>query len=318
MKRLVASLMLLLAAPPVFASAPITWLGHLETSEGAVNGVVAASLRVVDINGTTVSEVIEPSLVIVDGDFIVDFLVEPPIGGLPSPLFVDAVINGTPLEPTLPFASSWPAAMQAFAANDAATADEAEAVGDVQAALSIARLQSDVAVPFSVVTDFPTEFLDGDQGLSFEAGATIDFVDGVIGIKAASLPGSALGAPLATNTLAPAAITTADLQANSITAVDLSNLPLTKIAPATLTSRHFGTPGLVLYEVVETNCRTNFLNEVTNRATCNFTGPTACAAQVNGVAVQGHIKCSAADDPVCVAGVESACPNKLLGTLVFP
>jgi hypothetical protein len=318
MRGLIAVIAATLAAQPLEPGVDsITWLGRLETSAGGVDGTVSASLQLLDVEGGVVSEVLEPSLLVVDGDFVVDFLIQAPLDESVSALFVAAAINGARLEPTLPLALSWPAAVRAREAVEAQGADVAEQIGELRTGLSRARLASSVAVPFSVVTGFPAAFLDGDQGLVFAAGATIDFTNGVVGIKAGSLPTSAVGAPLAGTDIAGSTLTTDDLQDGGVTAADLSDLPLTKLAPRTLTSRHFGTAGQQLYEVTEPNCRSNFVGEVTDQPTCTFTGTQTCTTVLGNVPVTGHVPCAAAARQDCLVSSTSDCPNAIAGVLVF-
>jgi len=317
MNRMVVVGLTLLCASGAFAGSPVeglSWLGHLENADGPVDGNVSASFQVVTGTGTLITEAIEPSLPVVDGDFVVDLLVFE----VTEPLFVAATINGSRLEPNLPLSLTWPSAAVAEEADEAATADDAQAIGDVTAALTRARLGTDVQVPLAVVTGFPAAFADGDQGLAFAPGTTIDLSNGTIGIRAASLPGTALGGTPVVADLADGTIATADLQNAGVTAADLSALPLTKIANGTLTSRHFGTAGLTLFEVTEPNCRNEFVGKITESSTCNFTGTQTCTFFIGNTPTTGHVPCAAQNRPNdCFAGNSSSCPNTRAGVLVL-
>lgn len=317
MKRVVVGFSLLCASGALAGSSVegISWLGRLETADGPVDGTVSASFQVVTGSGTLVAEVIEPSLSVVDGDFVVDFL----IVEASEPLFVVATINGSSLEPNLPLALSWPSSHFAQRADAIDSAAAARQIGGITLPLTRERLASDVDVPLAVVTGFPPAFADGDQGLAFTPGTTIDLNAGTIGIKASSLPGTALGASPVVGDLADGTIATADLRNGGVTAADLAALPLTKVANATLTSRHFGTAGLTLFEVTEPGCSNDFVGRVVEDETCTFTGTTACTVVIGaGNTAQGHRPCAAANRPTdCFIGTSSPCPNTPAGVLVF-
>lgn len=316
MNRLLIGLALVTASA-ASAGSPIdglSWWGRLENAEGPVDGPVSASFQVVTGSGAVVTEVIEPSLPVIAGDFVVDLLIE----SADEPLFVAATINGARLEPNLPLSLQWPSAALADNADVADVAEDAARVGDVTTVLTRTRLAAGVQVPFAVLTGFPAAFADGDQGLAFSPGTTIDLSNGTIGIKAASLPGTALGATPVVADLADGTISTADLQDNGVTAADLSNLPLTKVANNTLTSRHFGTAGLELFEVTEPNCRSEFVGKITESSTCNFTGTQTCTLFIGNTPTTGHRPCAAENRPNdCFAGNSSFCPNTRAGVLVF-
>jgi hypothetical protein len=317
MNRVVVGLCVFFMAGDALAGSPIggiTWLGRLETAEGPVDGTVSASFQVVTGTGTVITEVIEPSLPVVEGDFVVDLLVLEAT----DPLFVVATINGSRLEPNLPLALTWPSSHFAQQADDVDVALTAGQIGGITRPLTRSRLETDVDVPLAVVTGFPPAFADGDQGLAFTAGATIDLNGGVIGIKSGSLPGTALGGTPVVADLADGTIATVDLAAGGVTAGDLSSLPLTKVANGTLTSRHFGTAGLRLFEVTEPNCRSNFVSQVLEDETCNFTGTTTCTVRIGNVSTTGHVPCAAQNRPNdCFVGSTSPCPNSPAGVLVF-
>lgn len=317
MNRIVVGALTLLCATRVLAGSPVTglsWLGHLENADGPVDGTVSASFQVVTGTGTLITEVIEPSVPVVDGDFVVDFV----ITEVSEPLFVVATINGSRLEPNLPLVVTWPSAAFAGAVDVADVAEDAEAVGAVGDVLTRSDLAAGVQIPLAVLTGFPPAFVDGDQGLAFTPGATIDLVAGTIGIKAASLPGTALGGSPEVADLVDGTIATADLQNGGVTAADLSALPLTKVANGTLTSRHFGTAGLALFEVTEPNCRNDFVGKVVEFATCRFTGTATCPIVIAGNTGTGHVPCAAANRPNdCFLGSTSECPNTPAGVLVF-
>lgn len=295
---------------------PYTWLGHLETADGPVDGTVSANFVIVDGRGVQLDQVLDTSLLVVDGDFVVDFAV--PLSPI-DPFFVVATINGSDLLPNLPIEVTWPSALSASSALNADVADEAERIGPHTALLSRDRLGSgSVAVPVATVTGFPAAFLDGDQGLAFTPGATIDFSAGTIGIKAASLPGTALaGAPVAAD-LADGSIGTSDLANAGVLAADLSGVPLAKVASKTLTARHLSSSPFQLFEVTEANCRSDFVGKVTESATCSFTGTTTCTTFVGNVQTTGHRPCAAENQPTaCFLGSTSSCPNTLAGALVL-
>jgi hypothetical protein len=230
-----------------------------------------------------------------------------------------ATVNGSRLEPNLPLSLTWPSAAFANEVDVADLAEEADAVGAVRTVLSRDALASEVRVPFAVLTGFPAPFADGDQGLAFAPGTTIDLTAGTIGIKAASLPGTALGVSPVVADLADSTVATADLQNGGVTAADLAGLPLTKVANGTLTSRHFGTAGVSLFEVTEPNCRSEFVGHIVEDENCTFTGTTACTIVIGaGNTATGHRPCAAANQPTeCFLGSTSPCPNTPAGVLVF-
>jgi hypothetical protein len=294
---------------------PYLWAGHLENAEGPVDGPVAAIFTVTTSAGVALDTQIENTLVVVDGDFVVDLLV--PVTS--DPLFLRVTINSVVLEPPAPLPQGWPRAFSADNALASDVADEARAVGPLTTVMSTARLGSGaVEVPLTRITGFPAAFADGDQGLAFVAGTTIDFSNGTIGIKAASLPGTAFGGVPQVADLADGTIATTDLGNASVLAADLSALPLTKLAPKTLTGRHFGTARVTLFEVTEPGCPEP-VGAVLESPTCRFQGAVTCTGRIGANTFTGHVPCAATNRTTeCFTGSSSDCPNTPAGVLVFP
>lgn len=294
---------------------PYTWVGHLETAAGPVDGPVAAIFTVTTAAGVVLDEQTENALVVVDGDFVVDLLV--PV--TPDPLFLRVTINGVALEPPARLPQGWPRAVSADTADVADVADEALAVGPLTTVMSTERLASGaIAVPLARVTAFPAAFADGDQGLAFVAGTTLDFSAGTIGIKAASLPGTAFGGVPQVANLADGTIAAADLGTASVLAADLSALPLTKLAANTLTGRHFGSTRTTLFEVTEPGCPEP-VGQVLESPTCRFQGAVTCTGRIGVNTFTGHVPCAATNRTTeCFTGSSSDCPNTPAGVLVFP
>jgi len=295
---------------------PYVWVGHLENAAGPVDGPVAAIFTVTTSAGVVLDTQIENTLVVVDGDFVVDLLVPES----PDPLFLRVTINSVVLDPPAPLPQGWPRAFSAANATAADVADEARAIGPLTTVMSTARLASGaILVPLIRLTGFPAAFADGDQGLAFAAGTTLDFSNGTIGIKPASLPGTAFGGVPQVADLADGTIATADVGNGSVLAADLSALPLTKLAANTLTGRHFGTTRVALFEVTEAGCPEP-VGQVLESPTCRFTGTQTCTGRLgNGVTFTGHVPCAATNRTTeCFVGSSSDCPNTPAGVLVFP
>jgi hypothetical protein len=289
---------------------PYVWAGHLENAAGPVDGPVAAVFTVTTSTGVVLDTQIENALVVVDGDFVVDLLVPE----TSDPLFLRVTINSVVLDPPAPLPQGWPRAFSADNALASDVADEARAIGPLTTVMSTQRLGSGaIEVPLIRITGFPAAFADGDQGLAFAAGTTIDFSNGTIGIKAASLPGTAFGGVPQVADLADGTITTSDLGDGDVNSSDFPALPITKIAPKTLTGRNIGDRTVTLFEVVEVGC--GFVGDVVTSTTCTFTG-SACTPAGGGT---GHRPCAALNQPTaCFVGTSSQCPNPIAGVLVFP
>ena len=294
---------------------PYVWAGHLENAAGPVDGPVAATFTVTTSGGVVLDTQIENTLVVVDGDFVVDLLVPE----TSDPLFLRVTINSVVLDPPAPLPQGWPRAFSADNALASDVADEARAIGPLTTVMSTQRLGSGaIEVPLIRITGFPAAFADGDQGLAFAAGTTIDFSNGTIGIKAASLPGTAFGGVPQVADLADGTIATADLGNASVLAADLSALPLTKLAPNTLTGRHFGTTPVTLFEVTEPGCPEP-IGEVLESPTCRFQGAVTCTGRIGVNTFTGHVPCAATNRTTeCFTGSSSDCPNTPAGVLVFP
>lgn len=312
MKRLIPMAVLFLAGA-VQAGTPartIQWAGHIEDANGPLDREADMTFTVFDADGDIVSEVREPSVDVVNGDFIVDIEVVDEEG-----LTLGVSIEGTTLLPRTPLPVSWPSAALATTAQAADRADSADSVGTVTDPLTIETLATPgaVAIPVANVAGFPAPFLDGDDGLDFTVGSTLTFNNGTIGIRAASLNDTHLSS-LSSDDIAASGLGTNDLADGSIGANRLSSLSLAKIANGALTSRHFSGAETSLFAVVESGCLEP-LTEITLASTCTFTNTGSCVANVvNGMPVPGKFNCLG----VCVGGSTSQCANELVGATVLP
>jgi hypothetical protein len=306
--RIALTLAMALTAMPAFADVPLLWTGHLEDATGPIDRTVSATFIVKDQTDAVLSTLNEPSLLVVEGDFVIELQVPEAAG-----LRLAVVINGSSLEPDAPLPIQWPSAARADTAGFADVAENANAIGVVTEPLTIARLATPgaVSLPFTNLLAFPSDFLDGDDGLDFAAGATIDFSAGTIGIKAGSLPGTSLSGLLSATKLAPATLTTADFANGSVTAAKLQGIPRTKIANGALSGRHFSGTKVPVFEVTDADCGEG-LNTVTTAASCSFVATVACDL---GLGVQGRRDCRGGCQ---VTANANNCPNTPAGVLVFP
>ena len=318
MKNTLLMLSAVLAAGSARADVDVMWAGFLENTAGPVDGTITAIFTFTDAAGTVLGTQTESALEVTDGELVVDLLVPER-----DDLQLAVVINGDDLG-TSALSTAHPAAALGLTATTADRALSASAVGNVTQPVTAAALAATGGprIPFANVVGFPAAFLDGDQGLVFDAGSTITFSGGVVGVRAASLTNSLISGQVASADLAAGAIATADLANGGVTASDLSNLPVTAIIGRSLRARHFGaTAGPTLRLVTETGCSEG-INTVTESADCTFTNVGECVASfIGGNPVLGKRPCAAvlATNPnACFITSTSNCPNPLLGNLVFP
>ncbi len=291
------------------------WAGVLADDDGLVDGTVSAVFTVKDAGDAVVLTQTEASLVVVDGTFVVTLDV-PAVDGLN----LEVVVNGTALEPAAPLSTAWGRAVVADSALRADVAQRADAVGTITAPLTTAGLGS-AGFSVSQVVGFPESFLDGDDGIDFVGGQTISFQNGVVAVRDGSLESSHISGSFVNADLADGAIQTADLADDGIGAADVSSLPLSKLANATLTSRHFAGNAIDVFVVNEPGC-SEPLNSLQTESACTFAGSVTCVANViNGNPVNGRQGCAATNPggtPSCFLGTSSSCPIPLAGRLVLP
>jgi hypothetical protein len=289
----------------------VTWAGQLVDSAGPVDRLVPIIFVVRD-GGAVIDQVEDDSFDVVDGNLIVDLLVNNS-----DALELDVIVDGESLgNQTL--RTSWPFALYAERADVADTADTADRVGDVTTPLTLTDLVTGgaLAIPLANVTGFPAAFADGDQGLTFAPDeASFTFVDGVLALKNGSLTSAQL-ASVSGGDLARDAVTSAKLVDGTIASADFGeSLPLSKIAAGTLLSRHFGTSATrtQLYVVAQTDC-TQAVGTVTTSPVCRFTGGASCVAgNVGGNPINGTRTCTGE----CRIGQTSDCANTPFGAAVF-
>ena len=289
---------------------PLIWAGELHEAAGPVNRNVSA-LFVVKDGAATVSQVDEASFDVTEGNVIVDLLVSNAPG-----LTVEVIINGEALG-SMPLTTTWPAAMYADSADSADVADSADAVGSITQPVTKAMLATagQASIPVASIDGFPPAFLDGDQGLDFVPDtATFSFVNGVLSLKdggvTAAQVSNLTGADLATG-----AVTTAKLANDTIGSADFAGtLPLSKVAPDTITARHMATAATrtVLHKVVQAGCDEP-IGTLTMLTNCNFTNTGSCFVDILGTQQPGKLTCTGA----CSRSTTSPCANTIFGALVF-
>lgn len=292
---------------------PITWFGHLESAAGNVDGSVDAAFRVLDSGGAVLFSLDAPGTLVVDGDMAIDLVVPATAEGL----LVEVTIDGVVLTPAVPLVAEWPRAASAGSVTRASAANDALLVGDRDSVMRRSSFEAgSVAVPFEQVSGFPAAFADGDQGLDFVAGATLDFSAGTIGIRTGSLPGTALASGAQAVDFVAGSVTGVDFRDATVTGSDFNlPLPLTKLATRTLTARHLSGGTRPVFAVVEPRCLSDKVDRVTASPTCVFTGTTSCTPPGGG---SGHRPCAGLNQPTsCFSGTTSSCPNIDVGVLVF-
>jgi hypothetical protein len=280
-------------------AAPVLWAGHLEEDGVAVDRNVSLSFIVED-RDTVVAQVDEPSLVVVDGDFVVEFDIADDAVG---PFTEHIIINGSDFgEEALGL--DWPAAAVAGFADVVDHADEADAIGGT-VPFDLAELASGtVPVARGNITGFPADFLDGDQGIDFTAGAAFTFSGGSIAIADGGVQTANISGALSVADLAPGAIGTADIADDSLTGADLPSVPASAIAPATFTAGHFSASQnrTTLFKITNSLCAD--VGTITAKSTCGAVDdcPGFERRDCNGR---------------CGGIVNASCANTAVGDLVF-
>lgn len=288
----------------------VTWAGQLVDSAGPVNRLVPIIFVVRD-GGTIIDQVEDDSFDVTDGNLIVDLLVNDS-----DALELDVIVDGDSLG-SQTLRTSWPFALYAERADVADVAESADRVGDVTDPLTLADLATPGAlgIPLANVSDFPAAFADGDQGLAFTPdAATFAFVDGVLSLKDGSLTAAQVGS-MNPSDLVPGAITGPKIADNTLTANDFAEgLPLSKVAPDTFVSGHFGAASTqtVLFSVTEAGCREPF-RSVTTSPTCTYDNTGSCSVRQGNLTLSGAFTCTG----FCSVLSTSECPNTRLGVLVF-
>jgi hypothetical protein len=306
----VAALLSAVLSAPANA-AELLWAGTLNDADGPFDGNVTAIFTVTDGDGAEVASFTESSLEVVAGDFVVALDVP-----ARDDLVLSIVINGASLEPPAALPTSWARAARADTADTADRAEVADAVGAVANPLTIAGLGS-AGFPFANVTDFPSGFEDGDDGIEFTAGDTISFAGGVVSIAPGTLTEEHVSGTLAGADLAPQTLTDVDFEDGGLGVGRVFVTGHVSIADATLSGRHMSGTKVDVFQVVESGC-SEVRNSFTTRGTCNYTNVGACVVDLGEPLgnVAGTLGCPA--NPVCNLTATSQCPNPRVGVLVFP
>lgn len=285
----------------------ITWAGELRDGAAPVNRLVSAIFVVKD--GTaTVSQLEEASFDVTEGNIVVDLEVNDS-----DSLTLEVLINGELLGP-MPLRTVWSAVAIADSATFSDLADEANAVGDITQPLTKTALATagQAPVPVGNIFEFPEQFLDGDQGVDFNPdAANFTFVNGVLSLKDGSITSAQLTSISAAD-VAPGAVTAAKVADGSLTTSDFTGtLPLDRLAPATLTARHFGAAATrtQMYKVSAANCDLR-QGTITPDPTCQFTSTTSCTTSQG---FPGKRDCVGN----CFVPTVSPCANTPYGALVF-
>lgn len=316
------TLTLLAAASALATPTTLVYSGTLRDDHGPVSGTVSAVFTVFDDAdaGSAVFSQTEAALEVIDGALVVELghggdLDDDAIDG--APLYLEVAINGTTLTPRARI-DEQPAAHLARVATSAPVAYDTDAVGAFPAAeavsLAALAMPGRGAVHAGNVTELPAAFADGDQGIEFTPSSQFALTEGVLSLA----PGAITTAEIADGALASVKLASGTVGAAQLAtgAVGTTKIPNgavqgSHVANGTLSAGRVGEPGygnaVPVYRVVNTNCLDG---------AGTLTIRTTCTTSVGGCGVGNVVSCGGGCVPV-FGGDLPACANTLVGYAVF-
>ncbi len=275
----------------------MVWAGHLDEDGVPVNRTVTISAAFTDDDGADVGAFDDAALVVVDGNFVFDFVLDPGV----APFHANIVINGEDFGDQT-FVDTWPNAGTADVANQASRARSADSPVPFTRADFTAGL---LPVRFDAVTDLPAAFADGDQGIDLTASARLSFAGNTISLADGSIDATRISGNLVATDFATNAVANVDLLTNGLNNSDFpSTVPLTALAAGTLKARHFSAAqnSTTLFRITNTTCAN--VNSLSALDTCSA---------VDNCAGSQRRDCNGS----CATIVNAECSNTAVGNLVF-
>lgn len=286
-------------------AAPLLWAGHLDEGGVAVDRTVSLTFTVTR-DGVVVDSFVDPSFLVIDGNFVVELELPTPAAGEATGVWTaDIIINGADFGEE-PLVVEWPRAVVADVAEVAAVAASADAI-DGAVPLALASLGSGgVPVAIENVVGFPAAFADGDQGIDVTSTARVSFANDSATLVNGSITTAQLSGTLAAGDFQNGSIATVDLAADAIDSpTDITgNLSLSSIAPDAIKAVHLSASQnrTTLFNVSNSLC--SGAGTLTTLSTCQ-TVDTCAGASVRDC------------NGTCAVVAVTACANTAVGDLVF-
>lgn len=303
-----ALLFAVVAVAPAVAR-DLVWAGHLEEGGVPVDRTVSLTATFTDDDGDAVGAFEDAVLLLVDGNFVFDFLLEEGV----RPYHARILINGSDFGDQV-FDDTWPVAAFADSADEAARAVSADSgVRSGFPGFIPARTADFTAgnlpITFANIADVPAPFADGDQGIDLTASARFTFVGDTIALADGSIDASRRSGQLVRADFATGAVATVDLQNDGLENADFAGtIPLTALAPNTLRAANFSAAqnSTTLFRITAAGCID--IGALSADSTCR-NGRCRNAA--------GDILFASCDGVCGGVAAETSCPNTAVGNLVF-